>query len=149
LYFLFYFKQHGYANRTSSHEGARESSSKVEESSQLCSAKRKIKKIAIVHRHFSWESENSDYRKICQSTRSDSRLCEFHRLRISTLANKSLLISPLKNLSDIWLGLAIALKMGFSKSIYSRSRKDIKKVIIENERGEKINKDPSFTFLKV
>ena len=90
MYFLFYFKQHGYANRTSSHEGARESSRKVEESSQLCSAKQKIKKIAIVHRHFSWESENSDYRKICQSTRSDSRLCGFHRLRISTLANKHL-----------------------------------------------------------
>jgi hypothetical protein len=35
-----------------------------------------------------------------------------------------------------------------SKSLHSRSRKDIKKVKIGNERGDKIDMDPYFTLLK-
>ena len=35
-----------------------------------------------------------------------------------------------------------------SKSLHSRSRRDIKKVITGNERGDKIDMDPYFTLLK-
>ena len=35
-----------------------------------------------------------------------------------------------------------------SKSLHSRSRKDMRKVVIGNERGDIINIDPYFTILK-
>ena len=47
-----------------------------------------------------------------------------------------------------WFRLAIDMKIGFSKSLCSRSRKDVKIVLIGNERKEKINKDPDFSLLK-
>jgi hypothetical protein len=35
-----------------------------------------------------------------------------------------------------------------SKSLHSRSRNDIKKMVIGNERGDKIDIDPCFTLLQ-